>query len=63
LIKTSSSYTVIVRSSNRLKKYRYKNIWVQKWRTLKQITAKNCAHLGDSIIEQAKPMIEKFVNR
>jgi hypothetical protein len=42
-IPIGSSYTVIIRSSNRLRKYRYRNIWVQKWKTLKEMTETTCS--------------------
>lgn len=42
-IPIGSLYKVIVRSSHRLKKYRYRNVWVQKWKTLKELTENPCS--------------------
>lgn len=41
-IPIGSLYKVILRSSHRLKKYRYRNVWVQKWKTLKELTENAC---------------------
>lgn len=41
-VSIGSLYKVIVRSSNRLNKYRFRNVWVQKWNTLISLTQDNC---------------------
>ncbi|WP_414581387.1 effector-associated domain EAD1-containing protein [Scytonema sp. PCC 10023] len=43
-IPIGSLYKVIVRSSYRLlKEYRYRNVWVQKWKILKELTENACS--------------------
>lgn len=42
-VSVGSLYQVIVRSSNRLNKYRFRNVWVQKWNNLKKLTEHNCS--------------------
>lgn len=41
-VSIGSLYKVILRSSNRLNKYRFRNVWVQKWNTLISLTQDNC---------------------
>ncbi|MBD2491682.1 effector-associated domain EAD1-containing protein [Aulosira sp. FACHB-615] len=41
-VSMGSLYKVILRSSNRLNKYRFRNVWVQKWNTLISLTQDNC---------------------